>query len=107
MKSAARDCPVGFGQTRHYCGAGVRPGVPKLYKCALKGAHQTPHIVFSATDCPCKTTGCVCSPSPDTHTGRTDVRRVVLHEKLIAMARKDWTLSRLWVMGHLGGVPNV
>ena len=42
-----------------------------------------------------------------THTGRTDVRRVVLHEKLIAMARKDWTLSRLWVMGHLGGVPNV
>ena len=43
---------------------GVRPGVPKLYKCALKGAHQTPHIVFSARNCPCKTTGCVCSPSP-------------------------------------------
>ena len=42
-----------------------------------------------------------------THTGRTDVRRVVLNEKLMAMARQDWTLSRLWLMGHLGGLPNV
>jgi predicted ATPase len=42
-----------------------------------------------------------------TNTGRTDVRRVVLNEKLTALAKKDWTLSRFWVMGHLGGVPNV
>ncbi len=27
---------------------GVRPGLPQLYKCALKGEHRTPHIVFEA-----------------------------------------------------------
>ncbi|MCG3775407.1 MAG: DNA replication and repair protein RecF [Nitrospira sp.] len=27
---------------------GVRPGLPRLYKCALKGARQTPHITFGA-----------------------------------------------------------
>jgi predicted ATPase len=42
-----------------------------------------------------------------TNTGRTIVRRVVVSEKLLAMAKEGWTLSRLWVMGHLGGVPNV
>ena len=42
-----------------------------------------------------------------TNTGRTVVRRVVVNEKLLAMANEGWTLSRLWVMGHLGGVPNV
>jgi energy-coupling factor transporter ATP-binding protein EcfA2 len=39
--------------------------------------------------------------------GRTVVKRIVLDDRLKKMAEKDWTLSRLWVMGHLGGVPNV
>jgi energy-coupling factor transporter ATP-binding protein EcfA2 len=39
--------------------------------------------------------------------GRTVVNRIVLDERLKRMAEKDWTLSRLWVMGHLGGVANV
>jgi len=30
-----------------------------------------------------------------------------LDNKLKKMAEKGWTLSRLWVMGHLGGVANV
>ena len=42
-----------------------------------------------------------------TNTGRTVVRRVEVNEKLLSMAKEGWTLSRLWVMGHLGGVPNV
>src|SRR2546422_8459554 len=42
-----------------------------------------------------------------TNTGRTVVRRVTVNEKLLSMAKEGWTLSRLWVMGHLGGVPNV
>jgi hypothetical protein len=42
-----------------------------------------------------------------TNTGRTAVCRVELNEKLLRMAKEGWTLSRLWVMGHLGGVPNV
>ena len=42
-----------------------------------------------------------------TDTGRSAIRRVEVSAKLIAMADKGWTLSRLWVMGHLGGVPNV
>ncbi len=42
-----------------------------------------------------------------TNTGRTVVRRVTVNEKLLKMAKEGWTLSRLWVMGHLGGVPNV
>lgn len=42
-----------------------------------------------------------------TNTGRTVVRRVEINEKLLKMATEGWTLSRLWVMGHLGGVPNV
>jgi len=32
---------------------------------------------------------------------------VEVSEKLLKMADDGWTLSRLWVMGHLGGVPNV
>jgi hypothetical protein len=40
-------------------------------------------------------------------TGRTIIHRVIVNDKLIAMAKEGWTLSRLWVMGHLGGVPNV
>jgi predicted ATPase len=42
-----------------------------------------------------------------TDAGRSVVRRVEVNDKLLAMAEKGWTLSRLWVMGHLGGVPNV
>lgn len=42
-----------------------------------------------------------------TDAGRSVIRRVEVDEKLLAMAEKGWTLSRLWVMGHLGGVPNV
>jgi predicted ATPase len=42
-----------------------------------------------------------------TDKGHTVVQRVVLDEKLQKMAEKGWTLSRLWVMGHLGGVANV
>lgn len=39
--------------------------------------------------------------------GRTVVNRVVWTSKFAEMAERGWTLSRLWVMGHLGGVPNV
>lgn len=42
-----------------------------------------------------------------TDAGRTSIRRVEITDKLLEMAEKGWTLSRLWVMGHLGGVPNV
>jgi hypothetical protein len=42
-----------------------------------------------------------------TNTGRTTIHRVEINEKLLSMAREGWTLSRLWVMGHIGGVPNV
>ena len=39
--------------------------------------------------------------------GHTVVQRVEVNEKLREMGEQGWTLSRLWVMGHLGGVPNV
>ncbi len=39
--------------------------------------------------------------------GRTVVTRVAVNDQLSEMAQRGWTLSRLWVMGHLGGVPNV
>jgi energy-coupling factor transporter ATP-binding protein EcfA2 len=43
-----------------------------------------------------------------TDAGRSVIRRVVVNEKLLGMVNNQgWTLSRLWVMGHLGGVPNV
>ena len=42
-----------------------------------------------------------------TNTGRTSVRRVEIDDDLLERARKEWSLSRLWVMGNLGGVPNV
>ncbi len=41
-----------------------------------------------------------------TDTGRTSIRRVVV-EGLLEKAERGWSLSRLWVMGHLGGVPDV
>ena len=43
-----------------------------------------------------------------TNKGRTEIHRVKLNAKLKAMVDEGWTLSRLWVMGHLGGgVPDV
>lgn len=42
-----------------------------------------------------------------TSSGRTSIRRVVVDESLLEKAERGWSLSRLWVMGHLGGVPNV
>ncbi len=39
--------------------------------------------------------------------GRTVVRRVEMTETLLAKAAEGWTLSRLWVNGLIGGVPNV
>ena len=42
-----------------------------------------------------------------TSSGRTSVRRVVVDDRLLEKAAQDWTLSRLWVRGDLGGVPNV
>ncbi len=39
--------------------------------------------------------------------GRTVVDRIELTDKIKALSEKGWTLSRMWVMGHLGGVPNV
>lgn len=37
--------------------------------------------------------------------GRSRVSRVVIDEKILAQARQGWTLSRLWVTGAIGGVP--
>jgi len=42
-----------------------------------------------------------------TNSGRTSVRRVEVDANLRAKAEQGWSLSRLWVMGHLGGVPDV
>ena len=42
-----------------------------------------------------------------TNTGRTSVQRVVIDDDLLKKAERGWSLSRLWVMGHLGGVPDV
>jgi AAA15 family ATPase/GTPase len=40
--------------------------------------------------------------------GHTVINRVVITDELMALSKeKGWPLSRLWVMGHLGGVPNV
>jgi hypothetical protein len=40
--------------------------------------------------------------------GYTVVKRVEITEELCKLSeKKGWPLSRLWVMGHLGGVPNV
>jgi energy-coupling factor transporter ATP-binding protein EcfA2 len=42
-----------------------------------------------------------------TDSGRTTVTRVEISPRLRAKASEGWTLSRLWVMGHLGGVGDV
>jgi predicted ATPase len=39
--------------------------------------------------------------------GMTVIRRVVVDDALMAKAKEGWPLSRLWVSGHLGGMPNV
>jgi energy-coupling factor transporter ATP-binding protein EcfA2 len=39
--------------------------------------------------------------------GKTIVERVVVNEKLLDMASKGWTLSRLWMNKLIGGMPNV
>ena len=39
--------------------------------------------------------------------GKTIVKRVVVDEKLLGMAAKGWTLSRLWMNKLIGGMPNV
>ena len=41
-----------------------------------------------------------------TSSGRTSVRRVEIDDGLLQRAKDGWSLSRLWVMGHLGGVPS-
>ena len=41
-----------------------------------------------------------------TTSGRTTVNRVAINEKLLE-AGKEWPLSQLWVMGHLGGIGDV
>ena len=42
-----------------------------------------------------------------TVSGRTSVRRVAVDDSLRERAEQGWSLSRMWVMGHLGGVPDV
>ena len=42
----------------------------------------------------------------DNH-GHTVVRRIDLEAAVKARPSKDWTLSRMWMNGLLGGVPNV
>ena len=42
-----------------------------------------------------------------TNSGRTSVRRIAVNDSLLKKAEQGWTLSRLWVMGHLGGIPDV
>ena len=42
-----------------------------------------------------------------TGSGRTSVRPVVVDNNMLEKAEQGWSLSRLWVMGHLGGVPDV
>lgn len=39
--------------------------------------------------------------------GRTQVRRFTITDTHREMAEKGWTLSRMWVNGLIGGVPNV
>jgi energy-coupling factor transporter ATP-binding protein EcfA2 len=39
--------------------------------------------------------------------GKTVVNRVMINQKLLDMAAKGWTLSRLWMNKIIGGMPNV
>jgi len=42
-----------------------------------------------------------------TTAGWTAVHRIALDDKVRDLAAKGWTLSRMWIAGHLGGVPDV
>jgi len=42
-----------------------------------------------------------------TNKGASTVTRIEVDSDLEEKVREGWTLSRLWVMGHLGGLPNV
>ena len=42
-----------------------------------------------------------------TTSGRTRVKRVKIDAKILDKAKKGWTLSRMWVAGLIGGVPDV
>lgn len=42
-----------------------------------------------------------------TKSGRTVINPIKMDEKLVSKLQKNNSLSRLWVMGHLGGIPNV
>ena len=39
--------------------------------------------------------------------GRTAIHRVEITDKMLDMANKGWTLSRMWVNKLIGGVPDV
>jgi predicted ATPase len=40
--------------------------------------------------------------------GHTEINQVTITKEILELSdKKGWPLSRLWVMGHLGGVPNV
>ncbi len=42
------------------------------------------------------------------NTGHSRAHRVMMTAELADMVKeKNWPLSRLWMMGHIGGVPNV
>jgi predicted ATPase len=41
------------------------------------------------------------------NSGKTQIRRFLLSEEHRAKAAQGWTLSRMWVNGLIGGVPNV
>ena len=40
-----------------------------------------------------------------TRSGRTSIRRIEITEHHLKKAEEGWPLSRLWIMGHLGGMP--
>jgi predicted ATPase len=42
-----------------------------------------------------------------TTAGRTSIKRVEINDEIVERAQEGWTLSRMWVMGLIGGVPNV
>lgn len=42
-----------------------------------------------------------------TTSGRTAVAPIAVDDRLLSKAEQGWTLSRLWVRGDLGGVPDV
>jgi predicted ATPase len=39
--------------------------------------------------------------------GKTTARRIQVNEELLAKAQEGWSLSRMWLAGFLGGVPDV